>query len=242
MAFLGFPGNPGIKEEPRLLKIILVRSSNSRLFCPRKSPENMDHFLLAFLGFPGNRGIKEEQGSARNPSQMPPESVKYFVLASLRASSPIWASELSLARTHDEGPFLCPLGLRRSLARSRVTRFTRPNRRAGYLLAFQETPGSRKSQGVPEIILVKSSGGFFALKENPGKRGKFCHGFPGFSRNSWKTRRAPTLLAFPGFLLAFPHLQKSLENQTFYPRIPGSFLRGPGAYSRKQQYYTLYKK
>ena len=38
---------------------------------------------------------------------------------SLRASSPIWASEASLART-----------LRCSLAHSRETRFTRPNRRA----------------------------------------------------------------------------------------------------------------
>ena len=38
---------------------------------------------------------------------------------SLRASSPIWASEASLART-----------LRRSLARSRAARFARPNRRA----------------------------------------------------------------------------------------------------------------
>ena len=42
---------------------------------------------------------------------------------SLRASSPIWASEASLARTR-------PTRLRRSLARFRETRFTRPNRRA----------------------------------------------------------------------------------------------------------------
>ena len=50
---------------------------------------------------------------------------------SLRASSPIWASEASLARTRERGaPFLCPSRLRRSLARSRETRFTRPNRRA----------------------------------------------------------------------------------------------------------------
>ena len=40
-------------------------------------------------------------------------------ISSLRASSPIWASEASLART-----------LRRSLARSRETSFTRPKRRA----------------------------------------------------------------------------------------------------------------
>ena len=50
---------------------------------------------------------------------------------SLRASSPIWASEASLARTRERGaPFLCPSRLRRSLVRSRETRFTRPNRRA----------------------------------------------------------------------------------------------------------------
>ena len=52
--------------------------------------------------------------------------------ASLRASSPIWASEVSLARTRERGadPFLCPSRLRRSLARSLETRFTRLNRRA----------------------------------------------------------------------------------------------------------------
>ena len=44
---------------------------------------------------------------------------------SLRASSPIWASEASLARTRER-----PSRLRRSPARSRETRFTRPNRRA----------------------------------------------------------------------------------------------------------------
>ena len=42
--------------------------------------------------------------------------------SSLRASSPIWASEASLARTRERGS--------RSLARSRETCFTRPNRRA----------------------------------------------------------------------------------------------------------------
>ena len=47
----------------------------------------------------------------------------YKLGTSLRASSPIWASEASLARTR-------PTRLRRSLALSRETRFTRPNRRA----------------------------------------------------------------------------------------------------------------
>ena len=44
---------------------------------------------------------------------------------SLRASSPIWANEAILARTRErgaEGP--CPSRLRRSLARSRETRFS----------------------------------------------------------------------------------------------------------------------
>ena len=46
--------------------------------------------------------------------------MKNTVVISLRASSPIWASEASLARTR----------LGRSLGRFRATRFTRPNRRA----------------------------------------------------------------------------------------------------------------
>ena len=47
---------------------------------------------------------------------------------SLRASSPIWASEASLARTRERGAG--PSRLRRSLTRSRAARFARPNRRA----------------------------------------------------------------------------------------------------------------
>jgi len=51
---------------------------------------------------------------------------------SLRASSPIWASEVSLARTRERGAEAraSPSQLRRSLARSRETPFARPNRRA----------------------------------------------------------------------------------------------------------------
>ena len=58
-----------------------------------------------------------------------------LVQASLRESSPIWASEASFARTKrasreraSEG--FCPSRRRLSLARSHETRFTRPNRRA----------------------------------------------------------------------------------------------------------------
>ena len=46
-----------------------------------------------------------------------------LAFSSLRESSPIWAC---LARTNERGAE----GLRRSLARSRETRFARPNRRA----------------------------------------------------------------------------------------------------------------
>jgi len=60
-------------------------------------------------------------------------SVQYFICEiSLRASCPIWVSEVSLARTRERGaensPFLCPSRLRRSLSRSPETRFTRPKK------------------------------------------------------------------------------------------------------------------
>ena len=50
---------------------------------------------------------------------------KSYPAYSLRASSPIWASEASLARKRERGPSR----LRRSLARSRETRFASPNSR-----------------------------------------------------------------------------------------------------------------
>ena len=72
-------------------------------------------------------------------------------MASLRASSPIWASEASLARTRERGaarsPFLCPSRLRRSLARSRETRLTRPNRRA-----------CSQATSWPERLVLQASG------------------------------------------------------------------------------------
>ena len=49
-----------------------------------------------------------------------------YPLFSLRASSPIWASQSSLARTRERGAWR----LGRLLARFRETRFTRPNRRS----------------------------------------------------------------------------------------------------------------
>ena len=61
------------------------------------------------------------------------------------ASSPIWASETSLARTRERRPSR----LRRSLARSREARFTRANRRA-CSQATKNTPlGSIPCANVP---------------------------------------------------------------------------------------------
>ena len=58
----------------------------------------------------------------------------YSSISSLRASSPIWASEASLATTRERGAFFpLPLAaspLARAFSRSRETRFTRRNRRA----------------------------------------------------------------------------------------------------------------
>ena len=48
-----------------------------------------------------------------------------YQYSSLRASSPVWASEAGLARTRERGADPLPI-----LARSRETRFARPNRRA----------------------------------------------------------------------------------------------------------------
>ena len=45
---LAFPGNPRIKEEPRVLEIILVRSSIQAFLHVRKSLESVGHFLLTF--------------------------------------------------------------------------------------------------------------------------------------------------------------------------------------------------
>lgn len=76
-----------------------------------------------------------------------------------------------------------------------------------------------------EIILVRSSiqadPGFFAHKEKPDKCGKFSPCFHGFSRNSWKARRARTLLAFLGLFLASPHVQKRTELKPGI--LPGKF-------------------
>ena len=54
----------------------------------------------------------------------------YQAQFSLQSSSPIWASEVSLARTRKRGAEENPSRPRRSLTRSRETRFTLPNRRA----------------------------------------------------------------------------------------------------------------
>ena len=89
-------------------------------------------------------------------------------------------------------------------------------------LGFSRKP---RNQGGVKIARSESEGqGFFALKAKPGKCGKLSPGFPGFSRNSWKARGAWTLLDFPTFFLAFPHLQKILQSQEFSAKIdPGEF-------------------
>ena len=93
-------------------------------------------------------------------------------------------------------------------------------------LGFPGNPGIREEPGSARNHSSQKLRGFFAHKEKPGKRGKFCHGFPGFSRNSWKTRRARTLLAFPGFFLAFPHLQKKLGKPRILPQNSGLLFAG----------------
>lgn len=65
---VAFPGNPRIKEEPRVLEIILVRSLIQAFFARKEKLGKHGTFSLDFLGFPGNPRIKEEPGSARNPS------------------------------------------------------------------------------------------------------------------------------------------------------------------------------
>ena len=61
----------------------------------------------------------------RNSTKESEESADWKLI-SLRASSPIWASEANLARTRERGAE----ERHRSLARSRETRFTRPHRKA----------------------------------------------------------------------------------------------------------------
>ena len=75
--------------------------------------------------------VSRERASERRSREGPPGVVSSFLRKhSLRASSPIWASNASLARTRERRPSR----LRRSLACSRETRFTCPNRRACSLL------------------------------------------------------------------------------------------------------------
>ena len=88
---VAFPGNPRIKEEPRVLEIILVRSLIQAFFAHKEKLRKRGTFSFDFLGFPGNPRIKEEPGSARNPSfqklrsflhiRKSPESVENFLLA-----------------------------------------------------------------------------------------------------------------------------------------------------------------
>ena len=91
-----------------------------------------------------------------------------------------------------------------------------------YFLAFPGNPAIKEGSRVPDQSQKVKA--FFALKAKPGKCGKLSPGFPGFSRNSWKARGAWTLLDFPTFFLAFPHVQKILQSQEFSAKIdPGEF-------------------
>ena len=101
-------------------------------------------------------------------------------------------------------------------------------------MAFQETPESGKSQGVPEIILVKSSGVFLHIRKSPESVENFVMAFRGFPGIPGKPGEPAHSWLFQAFSWLFRICKKSSENQEFYPRIPGSFLQGPEAYSRKR--------
>ena len=98
----------------------------------------------------------------------------------------------------------------------------KPRKHGILFLGFSRKP--RNQGGVKSARSESEGQGFFALKEKPGKCGKLSPGFPGFSRNSWKAREAWTLLDFPTFSLAFPHMHKILQSQEFSAKIdPGEF-------------------
>ena len=74
------------------------------------------------------------------------QSFEFPKKCSLRASSPIWASEASLPRTRERGAedsFPLPSRFRRSHAHSHETHFTRSNRRA--CLWLQKTSLARQA-------------------------------------------------------------------------------------------------
>ena len=79
---------------------------------------------------------------------------------SLQASSPIWTSEPSLARTHERAVKLwgAEERLRRSLVHSRETYFTRPNRRAfsqaSYMYDLRTDPDPDHPNGTHPICFV----------------------------------------------------------------------------------------
>ena len=99
-----------------------------------------------------------------------------------------------------------------------------------FLLAFpvlSGNPGIKEEPGCASNHSSQKLRAFLHIRKSPESEEIFFPGSPSFSRNSWKARRAPTLLAFPGFFLAFPYVQKCQESQEFYPGIPvipGSFL------------------
>ena len=114
----------------------------------------MVNLLLAFPGFQGNPAIKEE----------PRVPCGKFSLGFSRLFQAF--QETPESRKNQDVPEIIPV-------RSSGLFFAhkeKPGKRENFLLifpgfswlfqAFQETPESRKSQGVPAIILVRSSGLF----------------------------------------------------------------------------------
>ena len=76
-------------------------------------------------------GIIIRQVKIQNYIKLPLELASYFdASVACEQALPFGRAKRASRERASEGPFLCPSRLRRSLARSRETRFTRPNRRA----------------------------------------------------------------------------------------------------------------
>ena len=101
----------------------------------------------------------------------------------------------------------------------------KPGKRGNFLLIFPGflgNPGIKEEPGCASNLSGQTLRAFLHIRKSPESEEIFFPGSPGFSRNSWKARRARTLLAFPGFFLAFPYVQRSQESREFFPGIPGN--------------------
>ena len=97
---------------------------------------------------------------------------------------------------------------------------------AGYLLAFQETPKSRKSQEVPEIILVKSSGGFLHIRKSPESVENFVMAFRAFPGIPGKPGEPGHSWLFQAFSWLFRICKKASKTKNFTPEFRAPFCRG----------------